>query len=313
VPEPRQGESAGARVTRLSTTPVKGLALHHPDEILLRRTGAAGDRAFFVIDGRGRLISIWKTGRLVRFRAAHDTRNDRIMLSSAEGVACDAPVRLGIPVTADFYGKRKVTGTVVEGPWNALLSDAAGEPVRLVRADEPGAGHDEHPVTLLGEESVAELARQSGAGSVDGRRFRMLIGFAGLTAHIEDSWQGQTIQIGQAVVRAGGPVPRCAATTRDPDRGVRDFPAVRMIRSYRGVRANESGRGVNFGVYADVVVEGVVRVGDPLNVQPAGRDARPSRLPALSPHAVRLIHVAPRGFSQETTSRENTLRVFSRL
>jgi uncharacterized protein YcbX len=63
------GADACARVTRLST-PVKGLALHHPDAILLLRTGAAGDREFFVIDGRDRLISIWKTGRLVRFREA---------------------------------------------------------------------------------------------------------------------------------------------------------------------------------------------------------------------------------------------------
>ena len=52
---------------------------------------------------------------------------------------------------------------------------------------------------------------------------------------------------------------------------------VRMIQSYRGVQANESGRGVNFGVYAEVAGEGVyaevagegvVRVGDPLSVRP---------------------------------------------
>jgi len=49
---------------------------------------------------------------------------------------------------ADFYGRRKVPGTVVEGPWNEVLSDAAGEPVRLVRASDPSAGHDEYPVTL---------------------------------------------------------------------------------------------------------------------------------------------------------------------
>jgi uncharacterized protein YcbX len=262
--------SACARITRLSTTPVKGLALHHPDAILLQRTGAAGDREFFVIDGRDRLISVWKTGRLVRFRAAHDTRSKRITLSSSGAVVCDGPTRPGAPVIADFYGKRKVAGTVIEGPWNAVLSDAAGEPVRLVRADEPGAGHDEHPVTLLGEESVAELARRSGAGPVDARRFRMLISFSGLSAHAEDRWQGQTIEIGEALVRVGGPVPRCAATTRDPDRGVRDLPAVRMIRSYRGVQVNEFGRGVNFGVYADVIAEGTVRVGDLLRVRPNG-------------------------------------------
>ena len=259
--------SADARVTRLSTTPVKGLALHHPDAILLLRTGAAGDREFFVIDGRDRLISIWKTGRLVRFRAAHDPKSGRVTLSSAGGEVCDGPARPGAPVVADFYGERKVAGIVVDGPWNAVLSDAAGEPLRLVRADDPGAAHDEHPVTLLGEESVAELARQSGAGPVDARRFRMLITFSGLSPHVEDRWPGRTVEIGGALVRVGGPVPRCAATTRDPDLGTRDLPTVRMIRSYRGVQVNEFGRGVNFGVYADVIREGVVRVGDRLIVR----------------------------------------------
>jgi MOSC N-terminal beta barrel domain len=159
------GVSACARVTRLSVTPVKALALHHPDEIVLLRTGAAGDREFFVIDGRDRLISIWKTGRLVRFRAVHDTRSGRITLSSAGDQMCDGPARQGAPVVADFYGRRKVPGTVVEGPWNEMLSDAVGKPVRLVRASDPSAGHDEYPITLLGEDSVAELARRSGAGS----------------------------------------------------------------------------------------------------------------------------------------------------
>jgi len=241
---------------------------------VLLRTGAAGDREYFVIDGRDRLISIWKTGRLVRFRAAHDPQTGRITLSSAEREVCGGPVRLGTPVTARSYGRRKVAGTVIEGPWTAVLSEAAGEPVRLVRVDKPGAGHDEYPVTLLGEESVAELARRSGARPVDARRFRMLISFSGLPAHAEDGWQGRTIGIGAAVVRVGGPVPRCAGTTRHPDRGVRDLPTVRMIKSYRGVQASESGRGVNFGVYAEVVAEGVVRVGDPLRVGPTGPGLR---------------------------------------
>src|SRR5262249_32526753 len=135
---------------------------------------------------------------------------------------------------------------------------------------DPSAGHDEYPVTLLGEESVAELARRGGAGSVDARRFRMLISFSGLSAHAEDGWQGQTIGIGEAVIRVGGPVPRCAAAARAPERGGRAVRRVRMIRSSRGVQANEFGRGVNFGVYAEVIEEGTVRVSDALNVRPAG-------------------------------------------
>lgn len=95
--EREAGGNACARVTRLSTTPVKGLALHHPDAILLQRTGAAGDREFFVIDGRDRLISIWKRGGLVRFRAALDKRAEKITLSSAEGWRVRAPPGRGAP------------------------------------------------------------------------------------------------------------------------------------------------------------------------------------------------------------------------
>ncbi len=114
--------TACARVTRLSTTPVKGLALHHPDAILLQRTGAAGDRAFFVIDGRDRLISVWKTGRLVRLRADHDARSERITFSSADGVVCAGHARPGTPVIADSYGGRR---------WPAPWSDNLGaDPVQ---------------------------------------------------------------------------------------------------------------------------------------------------------------------------------------
>ena len=88
--------SAGARVTRLSTTPVKGLALHHPDAIVLLRTGATGDREFFVIDGRDRLISIWKTG--CPFRPVHDPERADAF-SYRRRCATAQP---GTPVIADF-------------------------------------------------------------------------------------------------------------------------------------------------------------------------------------------------------------------
>jgi uncharacterized protein len=73
--------------------------------------------------------------------------------------------------------------------------------------------------------------------------------------------RGRLAAVGAAEIRIGGPVPRCAATTRDPDRGVRDLPAVQVIRAYRGLRDTFFGPGAPFGVYADVVTPGRVRVG----------------------------------------------------
>ena len=64
----------------------------------------------------------------------------------------------------------------------------------------------------------------------------MLLTLAGCAEHEEDGWDGRLLQIGAAVVRVGGPVPRCAVTTRDPDTGVRDLDTLRLIQGYRGVR-----------------------------------------------------------------------------
>ena len=61
-------------------------------------------------------------------------------------------------------------------------------------------------------------------------------------------------------MRVGGPVDRCAVTTRDPDTGERDLDTLRLLKDYRGQR--ESDGAVLFGVYAYVERPGVVRVGD---------------------------------------------------
>src|SRR5260370_26930841 len=101
--EDGRGVTEGSRVTGLSTTPVKGLALHHPDAILLLRTGAAGDRAFFPIDGGDPLVSLSKKGRLVRFRAAPDTKVGQDTVCSAEGGVWGAPPRRGSSMFSAFY------------------------------------------------------------------------------------------------------------------------------------------------------------------------------------------------------------------
>ena len=115
-----------------------------------------------------------------------------------------------------------------------------------------------HPVSLVGDGSVATLAGRLGRADLDPRRFRMLLELSGIEAHAEDEWQGSLLQVGDAVVRLGGPVGRCANITYDPETGLRDLDALRAIREYRGTIDGE----VCFGVYADVVEPGRVRVGD---------------------------------------------------
>lgn len=249
-------------VSRLSITPVKGLALSHPDEVTITPTGVPENRRFFLVDERGKLLDRTRDGPLYGVEAECDPGGERLALTFSDGRRVDGPVKLGEAKVTGFWG-RPVRGHLVEGPWSAALSEVLGKPVRLVRADDPGGGFDEAPVSLLSEASLEELARQSGEEHVDGRRFRMLIHLAGTGPHEEDDWIGRRVRIGDALVRVTKQDPRCRMTTRNPDTGVRDFDTLRAIKNYRGVRGKKA---IDFGVYADVEEPGRVRVGDP--VQP---------------------------------------------
>jgi uncharacterized protein len=239
---------------------VKGLALQHPEEVLLEECGVAADRRFYLVREDGRLFSGLHHGPLVQVRAAWDEAANRLALTFPDGMVVAEAVHLGVPIRTGFWEERVVPGQVVEGPWAEALSDYAGKRLRLVKADEPGGGSDSEPVTLVSEASVEELGRRAGRAGLDGRRFRMLIDLAGCSPHQEDEWAGRALRLGQALVQVLGPVPRCATTTRDPQSGLRDFDALRAIEAYRGRR---EGKKIDFGVYARVLESGRVRVGDP--------------------------------------------------
>ena len=131
--------------------------------------------------------------------------------------------------------------------------------MRLVRADELGAVANA-PATLVSDGSLARFAAAAGVDSVDARRFRMLFELAGCEPHEEDGWEGQRFSIGDAVVRVGTGVDRCAVTTRDPETAERDLDTLRVLADHRGRRAQDGA--VLFGVYATVESPGRVRVGD---------------------------------------------------
>jgi uncharacterized protein YcbX len=251
-------------LVRISTTPVKSLLLHHPDEIELEPFGVARDRRFFLIREDGRLLAGLHHGPLALVRADWELEPERLSLTFPDGSVVEGPVALAEPVLTDFWGHR-VEGRIVVGPWAEALSEYAGRAVRLVKADVSAGGVDAEPLTLVSSESVAELARRVGLDAVDARRFRMLLEIEGCAPHEEDTWAGRHVRLGEAVIEIGGPVPRCATTTRDPNTGQRDLDTLREIAAYRGKR---DGKKIDFGVYAQVVRPGRIRLGDPVEPEP---------------------------------------------
>jgi uncharacterized protein len=249
-------------------TPIKGLGLHHPDRLRLARHGAEGDREFFLATEDGALLSLTRTGAWAGLRAEYSTEEDsELALFDGDRELCRAPARPEARTRVDFYGSRSTAADRVPGPWDELLSDLAKKPVRLVRAAEPGAGIDIAPVTVLGGASVAGLAERLGS-PVDSRRFRMTLEVETSHPHEEDEWSGAVLAGDEVRLKVLGPVPRCAAVTRQPDHGNRDLPVVSAIKAYRGLQETSSGTGVCFGVYADVLDPGTVRVDELLTVEP---------------------------------------------
>ncbi|MFI7067968.1 MOSC domain-containing protein [Kribbella sp. NPDC050124] len=252
-------------VTRLSITPVKGLALHHPDSIDLTSQGVVGDRLFYLVDDSGKLQSCTGNPSLYGLQATYDDETRRLEIARGDELMYGGTVEPAVAVETDMWGLRTITSDVVADPvWSTFFSDVVGRRVQLVQARAPS--YDVQPATLLGIGSVAELARQSGLSEVDSRRFRMLIEFSSGEPHIEDSWAGKRLQVGDAVLRGGGPVKRCAATTRNPASGVVDLQTLRLITAYRGRQDSVLGAGAIFGVYADVLEPGTISVGDTVEV-----------------------------------------------
>jgi hypothetical protein len=245
-------------VSRLTITPVKGLALVDRDEVELTPSGVPENRRFFLVDERGKKLSGLRDGPLYGVKALTDADGSRLRLELPDGRVLDEPVELGERTWAAFWD-RPVHGNVVEGPFARALSELLGAPVRLVRADDPGGAVDDSPVSLLSEASLQELARRSGEDAVDGRRFRMLVHVAGTRPHEEDEWLGREVRVGDAVVRLTKQDARCRMTTRNPDTGIKDFDTLQAIKGYRGLR---DGKKIDFGVYGDVVRPGRIRVGD---------------------------------------------------
>lgn len=247
-------------VARISVTPVKGFALLHPEAVHLTHRGVVEDRRFALVDADGKRLRSSHVSWPAVVRGEYDADAEVLRLRFPGGeVVEDSAVGAGPVRRWDFHGGQIEPGRVVEGEWNDLLSGLAGHDVRMVRPEEPGRVRED-PVTLVSLASVARL-EQEADGRVDPRRFRMLFDLDGCAEHEEDSWDGRRLRVGDAILRVGGPVPRCAVTTRDPDTGERDLDTLRLIKGYRGVR---NGEAIDFGVYAAVEQPGRVRVGDPV-------------------------------------------------
>ena len=233
----------------------------------LGTSGVEEDRRFCLVDETGRMLNGKRFAPLATVSARYEPETDHLEPRMGHDARVSGTVTVGSPIEVAIFG-HPAPGHLVEGPWNGALSDHFGRTLRVVRLDGPGHGHDRAKsgagATLLSLASLERMAEQAGVASVDPRRFRMLIGIDGATAHEEDGWIGKRARVGGAVVAPGGNVGRCVVTTRLPGSVETDLDTLEVLAGYR--RELPTSEPLAFGIWARVERAGRVALGDDIAV-----------------------------------------------
>lgn len=254
-------------VVHLGFAPVKGTRHSARDAVALNDHGPVGDRAFCVVDvERSKVLRTIQNRALVAVHSRWDGETLELELPSGASVSGPAEPS-GESVTCAYWG-RTVTHRLTSGPHAELLSEHLGKPVRLAASPRGGVVYGA-PVSILTTASLRDLAERTGRDDLldTVSRFRMtMVVDAGETPYAEDSWFGRELRLGDAVVRVRTAVGRCGQIDLDPMTGDKDGSMLKLLAGYRPSTGGEPW----FGVDAQVVVPGAVRLGDPVAIDTSG-------------------------------------------
>lgn len=229
------------QIAALARFPVKSMSGEALEEAALGWNGIVGDRqwAFVKADAHSRFP--WFTGRdhpaLVPYRAHYPQGADPKL------------------VTPLVQAPDGWTGSIDDPVLAARLERESGKAFRLMQIGR--GAFDAMPVSLVSNAGHAEVEASHGAG-IDPRRFRINITVD--TDMPMRVWAGRRLTIGSddgPQLAVTEPIQRCVMITIDPDMGTRDPWLMRTV-------AQQFGN--TYGVYANVVRPGTLRLGDPVRL-----------------------------------------------
>jgi uncharacterized protein YcbX len=244
-------------VRRAGFAPVKGTRHLDLDRIVLDEQGAVGDRAWCLVDTTGaRVLRTVQHPSLIGVVARAHGDELELTLPTGEAVSAPAPAS-GEELTCDYWG-RPVGLALTDGPHAELLSGWLGKPVRLAASPRGGVVFAD-PVTVVGTASLRDLAARVGREELASQaaRFRATLVVETEEPWVEDSWAGQEHAVGEAILRIGGPIPRCAVIDHHPVTGEKD---VRLLTALARDRPTNRAGEPMFGVFATCVRPGRVDV-----------------------------------------------------
>ncbi len=255
--------TAVGRVEALWRYPVKSMRGEELEEAFLGFAGILGDRLFAFRREGAKKGFPYLTGRERKEMLLHRPRF-RHPEKAAKPVNLAEADSLG-PGLTPLYPELSELVVDVESPSGEVLAiddpaliESLGDPtLTLLRSER--ALTDCRPVSLFGVGTARRLGEELGA-AVDRRRFRanLYADFGSAEGFVEDSYVGGTLRIGsKATIAILERDPRCMMISLDPDTGEANPDVLRTVALAHDGKA---------GVYGAVLVEGMIKRGDPIQL-----------------------------------------------
>jgi uncharacterized protein YcbX len=258
------------RVESLWRYPVKSMRGEELNEAYIGFPGIYGDRLLAFTSSASPTGFPYLTGReqrqmlLYRPRFRHpDKAVKPPNLAEAEAIAPGLNPVIGSPddLTVDVETPSGET-LAIDDPRliRGLLGGLGDEQTLTLQRSERGMA-DCRPLSLFSLQTTRQLGEEIGL-TLDKRRFRanVYVDLEGEMGFGEDSFVGRKLKIGsKTVLSVLERDPRCAMVSIDPDTAERNPEILRQVSKGHDGRA---------GVYAAVLVEGLVRPGDAIELLP---------------------------------------------
>ncbi len=278
-------------VSEIWRYPVKSMQGEQLEDCEVHASGVLGDRVWAVRDeAREAIVGAKRIAGLLSCEASFRVPPTRgvvphveivlpegdVVRSDDASVAEQLSKALGREITLwplqpkddlDHYKAAPFDSPDTEAEIRSLLGLEADEPIPDLSAyaevfryaTPPGTYFDAYPIHVLTSSSLESLQSSARDSRIDVRRFRPnLLVETESNGFLEQSWIGKKVQVGAVVLDIALHCVRCVMTTL-PQPGLPEEP--RIMRSL----VRDSGQ--NLGVYASVVEEGLVRVGDTVEVR----------------------------------------------
>ena len=239
--------------------PLKGVGCEPMDEVDLNKgKGIAFDRRWAVAHGDAESVEGWAapknfvtqsySPRLAQTKVKFSQRNHMLELSHPDRP--DLAIQIGTPDGDDALSEwiePLVAGTLRAAP-----------PYLVYEMREGGFTDFEDTHIAIGSDASLRALGEKAGTTLQHERFRMNLWIEGFAPYAELDWVDREVEIGEARLKIIGRDKRCSATTANPKTGHTDVQVPKLLHAEFGH--------MDFGVYAQVVKTGPVRVGDPVRV-----------------------------------------------